>query len=247
VTPAWISSVPNKVGASGIGKIKADQWRTLGTLHFPVSLAVVWSSTGTELHGPKGKLLDTTFSLVSAILIACSHNTSPAHAKAYLRYMQNYIDGIKQLDPTFKFLPNHHMALHLQEYLEQYGPVHSWWTFPFERLIGIMQRIPSNGKPGEYLVPIVIKRLKLTASQVNMKKRSQNLTVVLPISGPWLPKQGVPRRLDTVNHFYRSLALKTAARSLQISEAWTRKHCFQLMKVKATRKHCFQLMKVKAT
>jgi len=83
-------------------------------------------------------------------------------------------------------------------------------------------------------MPIEIKRLKLTVSQVNMKKRLQNLTVVLPISGPWLPKQGAPRRLDTVNHFYRSSALKAAGRSLRISEAWTRKYCFQLMKVKAT-------------
>ena len=29
------------------------------------------------------------------------------------------------------------MALHLPDYLLLYGPVHSWWTFPFERLIHV--------------------------------------------------------------------------------------------------------------
>jgi hypothetical protein len=32
--------------------------------------------------------------------------------------------------------------------LLQYGPVPSWWTFPFERIIGMLQRIPNNGKNG---------------------------------------------------------------------------------------------------
>ena len=144
VTPSWISSVPKNIGTPGSGKVKADQWRTLGTVHFPMSLVVVWRETSQQ----KKQLLDITLSLVSAILIACTHSTSAAHANAYLQYMQNYISGIKELFPKFKFLPNHHMALHLHEYLVQYGPVHSWWTFPFERLIGIVQRIPSNGKPG---------------------------------------------------------------------------------------------------
>lgn len=144
VTPSWVTPVPKNIGASGAGKIKADQWRILGTVHLPMTFAVLWKESSEE----KKKLLDTTLSLVSAILIACTHRTSPAHANAYLQYMQNYISGIKELFPKFQFLPNHHMALHLHEYLVQYGPVHSWWTFPFERLIGILQRIPSNGKHG---------------------------------------------------------------------------------------------------
>jgi hypothetical protein len=42
------------------------------------------------------------------------------------------------------------MALHLAEYLRLYGPVHSWWTFPFERLIGMLQRIPNNFQNGQF-------------------------------------------------------------------------------------------------
>ncbi|KAF8801723.1 hypothetical protein BYT27DRAFT_7261832 [Phlegmacium glaucopus] len=41
------------------------------------------------------------------------------------------------------------MVLHLAEYLRFYGPVHSWWTFPFECLIGMLQHIPNNFQDGQ--------------------------------------------------------------------------------------------------
>lgn len=41
------------------------------------------------------------------------------------------------------------MAFHIKDYLVLFGPVHAWWTFPFERLIGMLQRMPNNGKIGE--------------------------------------------------------------------------------------------------
>jgi hypothetical protein len=36
------------------------------------------------------------------------------------------------------------MALHVWDYLQLFGPVRSWWCFPYERLIGQLQRLPSN-------------------------------------------------------------------------------------------------------
>ncbi|KAM6490440.1 hypothetical protein JOM56_014113 [Amanita muscaria] len=135
------------VGASsGSGKVKADQWRTLGTIYLPVAMALLWPTPDDDYR----KLLDTTFSLLLAITTACSHVTSSTHADNYREYMKEYIEGLKELFPDLDLLPNHHMAQHLHEYIIQYGPVHSWWTFPFERLIGIIQRIPNNGKYGEF-------------------------------------------------------------------------------------------------
>ena len=84
------------------------------------------------------QLLGITFSLLSAIIVACSHVTSWAHAKAHMQYMCDYIKGIKKLFPQ----------LETPSKILQYGPIHSWWTFPFERLIGIIQWIPNNGKQG---------------------------------------------------------------------------------------------------
>ena len=62
--------------------------------------------------------------------------------------MQVYLTGLKELFPHFKFVPNQHMALHVQDYILLYGPAHSWWAFRFKRMIGTLQRILTNYKEG---------------------------------------------------------------------------------------------------
>ena len=197
--PSWVSSVPAEFGSAGSGKLKADQWRTLGTVHLPVAMAVLWSASD-DRHK---QLLDITFSLLSAIIVACSHVTSRKHAETYTRYMRSYVEGIKRHFPRLKLRPNHHLALHLDEHILQYGPVHSWWTFPFERLIGIIQRIPNNGKQG-----MQINFCNILGShkswKVNLKRPSQNHTFVLRISGAYW--QG-PRTLmlsNTAERYFRN-------------------------------------------
>ncbi|KDR79753.1 hypothetical protein GALMADRAFT_136364 [Galerina marginata CBS 339.88] len=64
--------------------------------------------------------------------------------------MQAYLAGLKELFPDYKFVPNQHMALHLRDYILLYGPVHSWWAFPFERMIGKLQHASINYKEDEY-------------------------------------------------------------------------------------------------
>ena len=148
--PTWVSPVPLDLGSSSHGKLKADQWRTLGITHLPLSLIRLWGlRDGSDLRSQKCReLLDVTISLMSAVVLASSRVTSPSIAAAYLIYMKAYMQGIKKLFPQYKFCPNHHMALHLHEYLCRFGPVHSWWTFPFERIIGMLEHIPTNFKIG---------------------------------------------------------------------------------------------------
>ncbi|KAF9471200.1 hypothetical protein BDN70DRAFT_939116 [Pholiota conissans] len=88
-------------------------------------------------------------SLVSAVTIASSRTTSCKKADLYLRHMQDYLKAIRDIFPNYKYLLNQYMALHLAEYLHLYGPVHAWWTFPFERLIGMLQRILNNFQDGQ--------------------------------------------------------------------------------------------------
>ncbi|KAF8572647.1 hypothetical protein K439DRAFT_1377958, partial [Ramaria rubella] len=68
---------------------------------------------------------------------------------SYHSYMATYIKDLKEIHPTIKHTTSHHMALHIYDFLGLFGPVHSWWCFPFERLIGILQRQPSNHKFGK--------------------------------------------------------------------------------------------------
>lgn len=148
--PSWMTSVPHNLGNASHGKLKADQWRTLGTIHLPLSLIRIWSSVNPT--NPRSirclKILEITISLISAVILATSRTSSVDHADSYLQHMLAYMEGIKELFPEYKFHPNHHMALHLHEFILLFGPVHSWWTFPFERMIGALQRMPHNYKIG---------------------------------------------------------------------------------------------------
>ena len=150
-TPSWLTSVPTNLGEPSHGKLRADQWCTLGINYLPVSLIRLWDQLEDDdnKHSQKcKKLLEVTFSLISAVVIASSRTTSREKANFYLHYMQDYLKGLQELFPRYWFLPNQHMALHLAEYLKLYGPVHFWRTFPFECLIGMLQHIPNNFQNG---------------------------------------------------------------------------------------------------
>lgn len=142
--PSWVQSVPSDLGDVSHGKLKADQWRSLACLYVLVPLMHLWHGAS----GPRRAALRSTFLLVCAIVVATSRTTSPQHGDLYLNLMTDYIESLKRDFPEFNLHPNHHFALHLRRYLIQYGPIHEWWTFPFERIIGMLQRISTNDKMG---------------------------------------------------------------------------------------------------
>ncbi|KAF8871493.1 hypothetical protein CPB84DRAFT_1692151, partial [Gymnopilus junonius] len=152
LTPSWIASVLTNLGSAGHRKLKADQWQVLGTVHLPITLIKLWAVIGREdVHSSHcHSILEATMSLVSAVIVAMSHSIPAANAAEYHNHMVQYLDGIKHLFPNYRLHPNHHMALHLDQFLLLFGPVHGWWTFPFKWMIGAVQQMPHNGKPGMF-------------------------------------------------------------------------------------------------
>ena len=65
-----------------------------------------------------------------------------------IRRCQGSVGSLKRLHPTIDLHPNHHATFHIYNYLLLFGSVQSWWTFPFECLIGVLQCLPSNHKSG---------------------------------------------------------------------------------------------------
>ena len=45
--------------------------------------------------------------------------------------------------------PNMHMHCHLGTYIKEFGPMHSYWLFPFERYNGILGQQPTNNRSVE--------------------------------------------------------------------------------------------------
>ncbi|KIM52100.1 hypothetical protein SCLCIDRAFT_39009, partial [Scleroderma citrinum Foug A] len=118
--PSWFRSVPKNFGDQAAGTIKADEWRSLITVYIPIALISLWSA-----------------------------GTQSERAVAYRSCIVSYVGNLKHVHPTFSLQLNHHASFHIYDYLVLFGPVHLWWTFPFEQLIGILQRLPSNHKNSE--------------------------------------------------------------------------------------------------
>ena len=69
---------------------------------------------------------------------------------AYRENLASWVRDLKVLHPESNHCVNGHMAFHIYDFLWLFGPVHSWWCFPFERLIRQLQRLPHNHMHGKF-------------------------------------------------------------------------------------------------
>lgn len=147
VVPSWVGSVPHNFGAAAAGTPKADEWRTVFTIYLPITLILLFSYRSPG-NAQLQQVLDNTMQLVCAVLLACKRTTTPHRMHRYREYLQRYISQLHVLFPDLECESIHHMAFHIYDFLKLFGPVHSWWCFPFERLIGQLQRLPTNHRFG---------------------------------------------------------------------------------------------------
>jgi len=145
--PRWQSGPPPLLGTAGAGKLKADQWRSCIEFDIPVSLVKLWSQTPSDDR--RHKLLDSTMLLATTLRWATSHRTSSKHAAEYMKSIRLYLTSLRELFPDVNLLTNHHNALFIGDMLLRFGPVHGWWMFPFERVIGLLQHVNTNDKIGK--------------------------------------------------------------------------------------------------
>jgi hypothetical protein len=152
-TPSWLHSVPYNFGASQAGSLSADEWRSMATVYLPLAFVRLWGDAPpTPLQDASDFqfVLDHSMALFSAVRLACLRTMTHERREAYRAHMIQYVSGLSsELYKTSQARPNHHMALHIHNFLKLFGPVRGWWCFPFERLIGLLQRLPINHKFGK--------------------------------------------------------------------------------------------------
>ena len=136
--PSWLGSVPSNFGNISAGTIKADEWHSLITVYIPITLISLWGWDSHHSNLELGAMLDHTMDLISAVYISCAHMMMTECATAYHSHIATYIGNMKVVHPKHNLQPNHHAAFHIYDYLILFGLVHSWWAFPFERLIGLL-------------------------------------------------------------------------------------------------------------
>ncbi|KAL6300924.1 hypothetical protein BKA93DRAFT_819200 [Sparassis latifolia] len=142
--PSSIAPGPTKFGSKKT-KLKADQWRVVGTIHLVVTLIRLWGHGS----GRKRAMLNNFMHLVTAVQLARMHTTSEANIALYQFHFKEYLKGFVELYKDASIHPTHHMGLHISSFLKDFGPSHSVRTFAFERMNLTLQNIPTNMKSGE--------------------------------------------------------------------------------------------------
>jgi hypothetical protein len=152
--PSWHTPPPRNLGEPSHGKLKADQSRSAMEFDIPAAVAEIWGrdvceSGEDERVQRQEKLVEATLLLATAIRWATSYITDQLHASQYMKCMVAYLNILKELYPNLAWRPNHHAALHIGRFLLLFGPMHGWWMFVFERVIGMLQKTNTSHKIGE--------------------------------------------------------------------------------------------------
>ncbi|KAH6915895.1 hypothetical protein BKA70DRAFT_1216201 [Coprinopsis sp. MPI-PUGE-AT-0042] len=148
VLPSWVEPAPERAGSKGHGKLSADNWDALGTIHLPVTLIRLWAR-----HPPESReyrMLLNFLDLVNAIEIANMFTTSPDLREQYDALMTRYLDTLKDLYPETPIVPNHHLALHISDYQELWGPSPEAQGWGWERYNHDLTLITTNHRWGAH-------------------------------------------------------------------------------------------------
>jgi hypothetical protein len=157
--PSWLERPPPNFGSPSHGKLKADHWRTVCTVSLIITLVRLWGRE--DCPEWEKKMLRNFLDLVIAVKTATKRSVSAEQIERYEFYMTRYLKTLRDLYSDSHFVPNHHLSLHLPRCLRDFGPVHAWWSFPFERYNGVISRLNTNNKPGifslVYFLPLIVK------------------------------------------------------------------------------------------
>jgi hypothetical protein len=143
--PSWISPAPRNWGTATRGKLTADQWKVVSTVHLPITLIRLWGSK----EGRYLLMLQNFMDLTTAVQLANQRVITNQHIHDYERLMWRYLSGLKVLYKDTPLQPIHHVSLHAGEFLNLFGPTHSVRTPGFERFNEKLGLQSTNRKSGE--------------------------------------------------------------------------------------------------
>ena len=144
--PSWISPAPRNWGTATRGKLTADQWKVVATVHLPITLIRLWGSQ----EGRYFLMLCNFMDLSAAVQLANQRVIAKRHIEDSERLLLRYLKGMKVLYKDTPLQPIHHVSLHAGEFLKLFGPTHSVRTPGFERFNEKLGLQNTNRKSGGY-------------------------------------------------------------------------------------------------
>ena len=142
--PSWMSPAPPNWGTATRGKLTADQWMVVCTVHLPVTLIRLWGN----LSDRRFELLCNFMDLTSAVQLATQRSITAQMILDHEMLITRYLEGMKKLFKGSKVQPIHHAALHAGDFLRLFGPTHAVQAFGGERLLEVLGLQNANNKSG---------------------------------------------------------------------------------------------------
>ncbi len=146
ILPSWVTDVPRNWGTAAQGKLSANNWRVICTVHLPITLIRHWG--GGDAPVDRKSKLDNFMDLARAVQIANLRSISKKEIELYESYIFRYMTMFKSLYKLAKVKPIHHAALHYGDVLRGFGPAHTHGAAFYERYIHSMQSKNHNMKLG---------------------------------------------------------------------------------------------------
>ncbi|KAJ3830802.1 hypothetical protein F5878DRAFT_648209 [Lentinula raphanica] len=150
IVPSWISKPPFDSGLKSGGTLKADNWRMIIWLYLPLALLSLWNEDSplrATNFANMADVLNTAMHLTCASILMSKRTVSLERRELFLWHYKAHIDGLKKNFPGFG-VPSHHVGFHVYDFIRLFSSVQNFWCFPGERLIGELQQVPRNYRPG---------------------------------------------------------------------------------------------------
>ncbi|EGG01090.1 uncharacterized protein MELLADRAFT_67330 [Melampsora larici-populina 98AG31] len=136
--PSWVGRVPSTVGTRKGGKLKADEWVILfQVMMIPAIISVLDKDQGAT-DFTEHNFVRNVLHLISVLNIVRRLELNERDIGSLQYHLRSYRNGYSKLYSSLPVLPNHHMALHLPECIQRFGPAPFWSAWSFERLNGRM-------------------------------------------------------------------------------------------------------------
>ena len=175
--PSWMSPAPRNWGTATRGKLTADQWKVVATVHLPITLIRLW---GAPQEGRHFLMLCNFMDLSAAVQLANQRIITEQHIRDYELLIQRYLSGMVVMFKDTPLQPIHHVSMHAGEFLRLFGPTHSVRTPGFERFnekLGLQNTNRKSGKSPAWFSPFVAQGLagELEATFTTSACRTANL------------------------------------------------------------------------
>ena len=136
--PSDIGRIPYKI-ASGFASFTADQWKNWVIYYSLIAMRSMLSND----------IFECWRHFVLACRILCSKQLSMEQILLADVLLLRFCQRTERIFGWKSITPNMHLHCHLRSCIVDYGPLHGFWCYAFERFNGILGSMPNNNRSVE--------------------------------------------------------------------------------------------------